>query len=75
MYINKEILFKIKKPPSQSDNQSSEINTNEIYKSISNGCVDNYANELLNLINRNANATNKNDIYTILTNSLANAIK
>lgn len=58
-----------------SDNQASEINTNEIYKIISSGCVDNYANELLNLINRNADLTNNNELYSILANSLTNAIK
>merc|ERR1711957_425484 len=43
-------------------------------RSISSGCIDNYANELLNLINRDSSSIAKNDVYTILTNALANAI-
>merc|ERR1711957_418823 len=44
-------------------------------RSISSGCIDNYANELLNLISRNSSNIAKHDVYQILTNALANAIQ
>ncbi len=39
------------------------------------GNLDQYINDLLSYINRTSNVISKNDICTILTNSLVSAIK